>query len=86
MKTRFFKNIKHIGEDFTYYLFYPISKIVISRYKRKNKNKLCDSQFIYAESEHIIASFEEQLKKLEAYKIFKERENCSHFDEKDNRE
>lgn len=96
MSTRFFKNVKHICGDIVYYIFYPISRVAISRYKRKLKkiNKRIAQEQIATEqkiennniqSAVVISPIEEQLRKMECYKIFKERENCSYFDEDDNR-
>lgn len=39
MKIKIIKNVGHILEKTIYYIFYPISIIVIDMYKRKNKNK-----------------------------------------------
>ncbi len=34
------KDVKHLLEDIIYYIFYPISRIAIIRFKRKNKKKM----------------------------------------------
>lgn len=39
MKIKIIKNVGYILEKTIYYIFYPISIIVIDIYKRENKNK-----------------------------------------------
>lgn len=76
MKTRFFKNIVYIVIDMLYYLFWPISRIAIIRYRKKKKEQDSINYELFIK----------QIEEVEYYKLFKDRENCSYFNENDNKE
>ena len=66
-----------------------VSKIkIIGRIKDQNiiMNNIIQNNIIQNNIVEDNDKFEKQLKELEYYKIFKERENCSYFNENDNKE